>query len=70
MSKKAWSVLLMGVLLFVVLVSVMPLMHSQLPYTPPLPWPRFFGSVTYALFRFGVVVNGLGVISFETPHRP
>ncbi len=51
--------------IFSIFVPAVPLRHSNPPGSPPVFWPRFYGSITYYFFGFGTVVNGIGTFAFN-----
>jgi hypothetical protein len=66
-TKKFWIGISVIIALFLIFVPVIPLMHSLPNNAPNVSWPNFFGSIGYALFKFGILVNGVGNIEFSTP---
>ena len=60
------SIIVISVVAFVILIPIIPLMHSNPSNVSPnsYMYPEFSGSITRALFQCGIEVSGIGTIGF------
>gem|GEM_PF-3403659 len=67
MKTLRYSIISVGVIMFVVFVPVMPLGHSTPASIDPnsISWPDFFGSVSWGLFQCGMNVGGTETFEFN-----
>ena len=68
-------IMTLGIVLFVFLVPVVGLVHSSPLISsgsapPDEPWPKFYGSISFAAIGTGVLVNGDGSWCWRTAQYP
>ncbi len=64
MFKKV-LVIVLAIILFAIFVPVAPVWHTSSRDFQSSSWPDWFGSVTYSLFRFGIIVTNNRNIIFS-----